>query len=244
VPRPNLFNIGTWAAFEHFALQVFTDALLLLEKNTTLPEQEDPLNHKLLKCSRIALHALRRAGQGFPCNIMYESNNQPLATDMSRAARLTKRPDFTVTLHDPQEERASSAFLFYTIECKRLGTAVGTWVLNQNYITNGVTRFQNRTWGYGKGYPSGAMIGYIQTMAGNTILADVNLHGTPAGMQAITCAAAWVAKGVTQLDGQSFTRIIVVSPFTLNHLWLDISHRKFVPVRTGKKKKKKKATGS
>jgi hypothetical protein len=242
VPRPNLFNIGTWAAFEQFAIEVFTEALTLVAKKAMLPEQEDPLNRKLLTCCRHALHALRRSGKGYPCGILYEANNQPVANDNLRATRLKKRPDFTVEMHDAQEEQPQSAFLFYTVECKRLGTAAGTWIFNQNYTTNGVSRFQNRTWGYGKGFPSGTMIGYIQSMAHNAILTEVNQHGRAAGMPAIVCTAAWVVHGVTRLDGQSITRVFQVSPFTLHHLWLDISHRKFVRVATGKKKKKHQGT--
>jgi hypothetical protein len=100
VPRPNLFNIGTWTAFEQFAIEVFTEALKLLAKKATLPEQEDPLNRKLLTCCRNAYHALRRAGRGYPCGILYEANNQPVANDNHRASRLKKIPDFTVEMHD------------------------------------------------------------------------------------------------------------------------------------------------
>jgi hypothetical protein len=88
------------------------------------------------------------------------------------------------------------------------------------------------------------MIGYIQSMAHNDILTEVNHYGTVAGMAAIVCPAAWVARGVTRLDGQPITRVFQVTPFTLNHLWLDISHRKFVRVATGKKKKKNKPPAS
>lgn len=239
MPRPNLFNIGTWGTFEQFAIEVFIEGLRLLAQKSPLPQQEDPLNRKLLTCCRNALHALRRAGKGVPCNVMYESNNQPVANDNLRAARLRKRPDFTIDMHDPQEEKAESAYLFFTVECKRLGTAAATWVFNENYTLNGVLRFQDRTWGYGKGYPSGAMVGYIQSMPPNDVLTEVNQQGAVSGVAAIVQTAAWVARGVTRLDSQSITRVFQVTPFIIHHLWLDIAHKNFVVVATGKKKKKK-----
>lgn len=239
MPRPNLFNIGTWGTFEQFAIEFFTEALRLLAKKNPLPQQEDPLNRKLLTCCRSALHALRRAGKGVPCNVMYEANNQPVANDTTRTARIGKRPDFTVDMHDPQEEKVESAYLFFTVECKRLGTAAGNWVFNENYTLNGVLRFQDRTWGYGKGYPSGAMIGYIQSMAPNDVLTEVNQQGALSSVATIVQTAAWVARDVTRLDGQSITRVFQVSPFTIHHLWLDIAQKKFVVVATGNKKKKR-----
>src|SRR6266496_826191 len=52
------------------------------------------------------------------------------------------------------------------------------WILNKQYVTDGILRFFQEEKGYGKGCEVGAMIGYVQNKTFNEILAEVNSHIT------------------------------------------------------------------
>jgi hypothetical protein len=241
VARPSLLNLTSCARLEQFSLQILTEGLKQLEKRKKLPRQEDPLNFRLHACCRKAKYDLVKAGQGFPCTLTYEGNNQPMAYDQQRAARLGKRPDFQMSLHDDQAEDWKWSELFFTIECKRLGAPMpALWVLNENYVLNGINRFCDNQWGYARGMPSGAMVGYIQSMDPPTIFAEVNGHGASSGHGPILPAApTWVAQGVTRLDPHQLNRPFAPNQFTLHHIWADLRHRNFVKVKLRRKKKKK-----
>ena len=102
---------------------------------------------------------------------MYEANNQPDADDSIRAKREYKRPDFQWGICDTNETNPERMDKFYTLEAKRLGSPSSSqWILNKNYILNGINRFILVEWGYGKSVSSGAMIGYIQNMELKEIL--------------------------------------------------------------------------
>ena len=147
--------------------------------------------------------------------------------DEMSAVRKDKRPDFQcgfVNLQEGDDDRAS---MFYTIECKRLGTRVGHWVLNVNYVENGVLRFITKEHGYGKATPSGAMIGYVQSMELEEVLGEVNAASKRSSLPPIVRGdAAWRENAVTLL-GHALTRpSSLLSPFDLCHLWVDIRSRK------------------
>ena len=154
--QPNLYKLNSWQRHESRVVEVFEEALGELAQRDDLPNEENPLNRQLLGHVRRANCRLIRAGRGTRSSILYEANNQPRDSDEERALRELKRPDFKCGFVDADAELD----LFLDIECKRLGFASSrSWVFNQNYITNGVARFENPDWGYGADCPSGVMIG-------------------------------------------------------------------------------------
>lgn len=220
--RPNLFTLDTWGRHENLVLEVFRCALLRLEADPELPQKEDELNRKLLFHVRRENYRLIRVGRGCHSSIYYECANQPVVEDKGRAGREWKRPDFMCGFVDAQAE----ADLFFVIECKRLGLPSSPgWVLNENYIRNGVLRFVDLHWGYGEGAASGAMIGYCQTMSGDVILKEVNEYGKSVSVPSITRETEeWIDRGVTLLN-QTLDRNVSPSPFSMQHLWVDLRHR-------------------
>jgi hypothetical protein len=63
------------------------------------------------------------------------------------------------------------------VECKLLGYPTSkNWILNKNYVTDGIKRFDSLPHEYGKRAPSGLMIGYIVSMELTEIVAEVNSH--------------------------------------------------------------------
>ena len=228
MPRPNLLNLFSWTDFEERVLEVFRAALVLLGQEPDLPRSEDPLNRRLLVCLRRANLSLRQQRRGLPSPVLYECVMQPVADDVQLNQFLWTRPDFTWGVHDDLAERWEWASLFYHIECKRLGVpSSATWILNRKYTENGIRRFEDPAHGYGHGFPSGVMVGYMQTMTPDEILVEVNVHATNAGFPALTCSADWTPRGVTDLDTHRFTRRISPTQFQLHHLWMDLQHHNF-----------------
>ncbi len=203
-------------------LEVFQCALSRLEAEPELPEQERELNRKLLFHARRENYRLCNEGRGLRSNIYLECANQPVVMNERPGDREWKRPDFMCGLVDWQ----AASDMFFALECKRLGRpSSSTWVLNKNYTTHGVLRFVDPEWAYGEGAPSGAMIGYVQTMPADTILTEVNAHARGVDVPAINRTEdQWIERGVTQLT-QKLVRSVRPSPFRLRHLWVDLRHR-------------------
>ena len=219
--RPNLFTLDTWGRHEKLVLEVFRCALLRLEDESQLPEDEKELNRKLYFRAKEENLRLTRAGRGLGSTIIPDSGNLPIDENTESRVRESKRPDFQCELIDAQ----AGEYLVYALECKRLGRPKPSgWVLNRNYTTNGVQRFMDPERGYGEGAASGAMIGYLQTMSPNEILKEVNGYAEKVNVPAINRTAGhWIDRGVTRLN-QTLDRKMSPSPFRLHHIWLDLHH--------------------
>ena len=220
--RPNLFTLDTWGRHENLVLEVFRCALVRLEGESDLPEDENRLNRKVYFLVLKENRRLLEEGRGCRSPIMYESRNQPAAETPDPLEREWKRPDFKCGFVDSQSEYP----LFLDLECKRLGhRSSGGSVFNKLYIEKGVRRFIDVDSGYGEGVTSGAMIGYLQTMSPDDILNEVNGYATKVNVPAINGTdRPWIDRGVTRLN-QTLGRKMSPSPFLLRHLWLDLRHR-------------------
>lgn len=220
--QPNLFTLDTWDRHENLVLEVFQCALVRLEGESELPEDERELNRKLYFLAKTENLRLIRAGRRLGSTIIPDSPNLPIDEHAESRARESKRPDFQCELIDAQ----AGEYLVYALECKRLGRPKPrTWVLNENYTKKGVQRFMDSESGYGEGAASGAMIGYLQTMSPDEILKEVNGYAETVSVPAINRTEAhWIDRGVTRLN-QTLDRKVSPSPFRLRHLWADLRHR-------------------
>jgi hypothetical protein len=204
-----------------------TLALSYLENEPSLPIDENPLNQRLAVFCIRAEHELANQGLTIFAPLTWESKNQPRPEDQDGAGYLEKRPDFQASLRDYSVGDWKECAIDYHIECKRLGSATASgWVLNRNYIENGENRFIDPLWRYSRGAQSAAMVGYMQTMEPDSILAEVNGHAMARTLPAITCSA-WTPRGVTALDPTSLNRNFHPSPVRLKHLWVDLRHCTF-----------------
>jgi len=161
--------------YKQTAMMLLEEALGLLRGNTRNQgrRQEVPLNRALWFCFMRAAHS---GGYRFRHHLpVPEGCNPPHASDEERARREDKRPDFYWQFMDHLADDVSCCDRRFVLECKRLGSpSRRTWVLNENYINNGVSRFITQEHGYGKGDEAGGMIGYVQDMDFNDILREVN----------------------------------------------------------------------
>ena len=241
--RPNLYKLPVWEDFEQRVVEVFMLGLNALATKRRLPLQEDFLSRELHKCCREANHRLRKGGRGVEY-ILAQVTNQPLPDDEYRAKRLEKRPDLACGYHDDSlpDDAFEEADYFYTVECKRLGSpSSASWVLNRNYVKHGIARFEHPDWGYAEGSSSGMMVGFMQTMEPDAILAEVNSHISPFPALSLS-ATGWLLRALTVLNPHTFDRRVRLTPFTLNHFWIDLRHCEFfeVPDLTKKRREQKK----
>lgn len=147
--RPNLFTLDSWGRHENLVLEVFRCALMRLERQSELPENEIELNRKLYFRAKEENLRLTRAGIGLGATIVPDSPNLPIDENAESRERESKRPDFQCELIDAQ----AGEYLVYALECKRLGRPKPSgWVLNENYTTRGVQRFMDPESGYGEAH--------------------------------------------------------------------------------------------
>ncbi len=244
--RPRLSTALTWARFEEAVHAVFTEALRRLANSSKLETSEEPINFTLYWLSREVHYEMLKSPQGsIPFAIMFDSTNQPEPDDVFRSRRLRKRPDFGCIITDSQAADFRQAQIGYYLECKRLGKAEGSWILNENYCEHGLCRFMREESGYAKGCASAAMIGYMQNMAPEGVLAEVNSFASERGIPSLSrAAAAWAAKDVTRLSQAPLNRAFGTSPIQLSHFWIDLRHCEFEkarPLTRAKKARRKKS---
>jgi hypothetical protein len=154
--------------------------------------------------------------------LVYEANNQPSPDDSERTPREGKRPDFQWNFQDDQAEDLDRATRTYVVECKRLGRAIGTWVLNVNYVAQGVRRFVDASHLYGKDDSGGGMIGYVQSMDVDSIWDEVAQQLVDAGFAALPKPGPHPGSTVLHSASHDLTRADAWSPFRLRHFWVDL----------------------
>jgi hypothetical protein len=213
-----------WARHEERILEVFSVALEMLRKRSHLPKRENGINLKLYFMIRRSNHQLRRVGRGLEHIPVWEAHSQPVSEHEEDKSRLNKKPDFQWQMVDGFEPDPEKAYKHYTIECKRLGNPSSkTWKLNENYVTNGILRYVMKEFGYGKFTPSGAMIGYIQSMNPPQILAEVNDFTREESIAGIDSPLyGWNEDGVSRLEQRVHRPEVPPTLFYLRHLWVDL----------------------
>jgi hypothetical protein len=216
-----LLSTDLWAKHQAHYLRAFLRALDLLKQKPLLPRDETGLNRELYGCLLRANRELDPEGLYPPP--MIECCNQPDFSDEARSQREGKRPDFSWGFSDPHESNYLLSAKQFVIECKRLGTPDRShWILNANYIRNGVLRFIDPAWGYAQRFPSAAMIGYLQSMEPDEILNEVNEVGSSHQLAAITLVENGWQRAAVSLLRNLLERSFSVSPIQLDHLWIDL----------------------
>jgi hypothetical protein len=111
----------------------------------------------------------------------------------------------------------------FHIECKRLGFPTSrTWILNENYVVNGIMRYDSNEHEYGKRAFSGLMIGYIVSMDHDRILAEVNSYQRKHCANNSEVEYQLTNSGVQQYFQRLNRRNVSPERFDLTHLWVDL----------------------
>lgn len=216
--RPRLTEVDLWRNHELRVQAVLQDALLLLDRD---PGDDEPaLNRKLYMCVLQANRARQVRGQeAFDYPPEYEARNAPTPDTEGKPAE-NKIPDFAWRYLDPDVEDSRRSSRDYHVECKRLGaTTPSGWDLNRNYVANGVNRFRDDEFRYGKDVATGAMVGYIESMTPDDVLDEVNAAARDLGFPEVDHVSTHSDR---LLEHECLlTRRFPVSPFRISHLWVE-----------------------
>jgi hypothetical protein len=217
--RPHIRSRELWSNREAKCLAIIERALHLLRQKPALPVLEVDLNRCFYFCLLSASRELYPDDEIAP---ILECNNQPDPDDEVRARREQKRPDFQWIYLDRYEDDPHRSSRQFVVESKRLGTAPrADWILNLNYINNGIHRFREPAWAYGKLAPSGAMIGYLQSMQPNEVLREVNAECREKSFPDLVLVGDWALGATSRLE-HAIDRPFQISPFKLHHFWIDL----------------------
>lgn len=223
--QPSIFTRDLWGNQEKRLIDLLVLALVMLDDEGRLPKAEEEITRRLAKCCTAAEFLLAKEGRGINGHLIWDTKDWFQYIDTSIPVGDVKRPDCQYQFRDQQASRSEDYVKALTIECKRLGhftDSSHTKALNQKYVLEGIRRFLDPKHSYGKLAASGIMIGYVQNMEFERILADVN--GECAKEQ-ITELALSMQRPPTMrtnhLDHR-FDRPFLVSPFTLRHIWADL----------------------
>lgn len=201
-----------WERHERRCLEVLIGALLRFRLDRT-DESEGELNRRFYLCLLEAARDIERRDDVELPVVVPEGQNPPLLSDQARAAREFKRPDFYWAYHDHDGPEPARQFV---VECKRLTPASRRWVYTDQYVEAGIARYTSEAHGYGKAAPSGAMVGYVQTLGVGTAEAHVNAALETSGLPRLGRSPAPSGLSAFTHDLQ---RTFPHSPFRLRHFW-------------------------
>ena len=217
---PLISDLPLWENHEKRVLAILRSALLRLR--TKRPNCDEPkLNRQLYLCIIKANNENKKSGGfGFDHPPACDALNPP-TPDTEDSASERKRPDLSWGYIDHQEQNPHRSVRSFAIECKRLGSPSSSGrKFNIHYVCDGVRRFTHREWRYGKDVASGAMVGYVESLTPQEIVAEVNGVLTQLEVSALTLPPG-AAGSLTEME-HSFGRPFAISPFRLVHLWIDI----------------------
>ena len=205
-----------WQRHENLYYGIFANALRLFKATEEQLKYEDAISEALC----IVLKEVCFAHPEKPRTPKWEIPIAPAKIDELRGGKIRKRPDFTCSLVNTLAQDVDMYEISLHIECKRLGTKVGSWDLNKNYVENGIKRFDSQTHKYGNQAPSGFMIGYMISPRKSDILNAVNKH-----MAALMMTGLYFkfSDKVESCDSIFVRKFIEPKDFKLTHLWVDLS---------------------
>jgi hypothetical protein len=233
---PGFLSVDLWSKHEAFYRKAFLRALELLRSTPSLPLDEIDLNRELYACLLKANRELDPDGSYPPP--LVECCNQPDFDDPSRSPREHKRPDFTWGFVDPHESDYLKSAKQFIVECKRIGKSQRPkWNLNRNYVDNGIVRFIDPSWAYAQRFPCAMMIAYWQSMEWDQILTEINQFAKDRDVPPLRLIGEESKANLISRLQHFLIRSFPVSPFRLDHLWVDV---RAIPMsKAGIKKKKK-----
>lgn len=215
-----------WQRHEELYCGIFLTALQeLSNKNLTGNESETNISEKLCPILNKVCFDL---GKSKNIEIPTPDSELPISPVVKNELyeeSIGKRPDFTCKRVNPFAESPEDHEIPLHIECKLLGQrrpSSTSWKFNENYVTNGIKRFDSKSHEYGKRAPSGLMVGYIISMELKAILDEIN-NCQKTELPDNSPIRFTFRKGKTFRSHQKLKRKTVTpSNFTLIHIWVDL----------------------
>ena len=211
--RPRLSSIDFWSDHELLCKQLLRDALADLE-DRPIAADENALNRLLYRAIIRVSQKAEQDGGHIPV-VVPEGRNPPVPSDLERAEREFKVPDFYWAYIDPLAHDPNDASKQFVVECKRLTNPMARYT--KEYVRSGIARFISLGHAYGKGMRSGAMVGYLQEIFLDEALTGVNGVANGDAVQILAVIRRYGESGAE--FGHQVTRPIPASPFYLTHIW-------------------------
>lgn len=220
---PTIFDKDLWVQSEERVLDLCARSLRKLRDCPCVRQATEPeINRKLFLCMAQANRDLTTVGKGFGHLPQPEAVNLPDPNNERRADWERKIPDFQWQIIDHLAPAVDSV-RSYAIECKRLGSPPRRdWILNEEYVANGMCRFANESHRYGNRCRSGAMIGYMQSMSFHSILSEVNKHARTYAVGKLVPMPKSSCDDTVKRLQSLLCRTFSASPFHLRHMWVDL----------------------
>lgn len=217
------FNV-LWQRHESLYIRIFSKALEKLANVLVDNSNENTISRRLCP---ILTHVCFEESKRNNWEVRtpdWEKPIQPVTDSELAEGNASKRPDFTCKLTNPLANCVDEYEIPLHIECKRLGEATSaTWILNENYVKNGIKRFDSTDHGYGKRASSGIMIGYITSMSPDTILADVNTYQKVSYPDNSDITIFSVKGKINEYNQKLIRKNLKPTQFKLIHLWVDLN---------------------
>jgi len=223
--RPKESNV--WKRHVECVLRLMKGALKRLRNRYKLPDREEDLDRFLYFDARKEYANLPNDKRPCGFNLTQKSENTPLNEyDIGKKWTL-KKPDFKWRLCNNLATTPNELAMDFDIESKRLGKPTSpSWILNHEYVENGIARFILATHRYGNGVDSGLMIGYIQTMTPMDILKEINRYlreYTPKKIPILSFRKAdFEENKIAETSQLIKKRCFPPDQFTLYHLWINL----------------------
>jgi hypothetical protein len=221
--RPLSPFITLWNRHILLYSEVFSTALRELSESAAIPGDEDAISEILCSILNRVCFKLGKSRNQELQTPYWETPIQPVTGDVLKGGKIKKRPDFTCKCIDPWAISPGKYEISLHIECKLLGNPTSaTWILNENYVKNGIKRFDSKIHEYGKRAYSGMMIGYIIDMTPQEIESEVNDYQEKYA-PAYTDIKFFFDKTTLFKTRQDIKREKVMpARFELIHLWVDL----------------------
>ena len=203
--------------------EVFSEALQELSKLASLSGDEDAISEKLCQILNQVCFKFGKSRNQELQTPNWEIPIQPVTGDELKGGKIKKRPDFTCKCVNIWADSPEKYEISLHVECKLLGFPTSaSWILNENYVKNGIKRFDSKIHRYGKRSDSGMMIGYIVSMSPKEIEFEVNdyqkKHEPEYPEIKFAFDTAILFKTIQDIKRKN----VMPAQFELIHLWVDL----------------------
>jgi hypothetical protein len=203
--------------------EVFSTALRKLSESVSVSGDEDAISEILCSILNRVCFKLGKSRNQELQTPYWEAPIQPVAGDELKGGKIKKRPDFTCKFINPWAVSPEKYEISLHIECKLLGNPTSaTWILNKNYVKNGIKRFDSKIHEYGKRADSGMMIGYIIGMTPQEIESEVNDYQKKHASEYTAIKFFFDTTTLFKTRQDIKRKNVLPARFELIHLWVDL----------------------
>jgi hypothetical protein len=212
-----------WNRYILLYSEVFSTALRELSESVSVSGDEDAISEILCSILNRVCFKLGKSRNQELQTPYWETPIQPVAGDELKGGKIKKRPDFTCKLINPWAVSPGKYEISLHIECKLLGNPTSaTWILNTNYVKNGIKRFDSKIHEYGKRADSGMMIGYIIGMTPEEIESEVNDYQKKHASEYTDIKFFFDTTTLFKTRQHIKRKNVMPARFELIHLWVDL----------------------